>query len=422
MYPNSITYTIPSGGLLQTIDLSQLVDEYFITSNGVQTLSGSVSINPIGTATGDLTIIRWGAKLLLNGNTVNVFGKNLDQEMVMQNLRIEAKYDVLNSQWDVVILEDASGFPFGVAGVKKTTLDGTNNTINLVWGIDCNVQRFVTLGVLTLAAGITISGSGTPIAGAKFVLIWDAKCTYSGGNTVTLGDVMLSALESVSGLVIAETTFDGTNWITQVLDRYGIDKFRILGDSGDTVPDFLQGKIEDSIAYDNTNKKIHLQGDPPTIADGYWGLVGSVYGFYPMPAAQLLQATLTIQHADILLLNGTPLNIIASPGAGLAIDVIHASIQAKGLLGVFTPYTTNTKLLIITDTAGDEQLNDSTALVTNTDFTLNGMVVHTPAVSPPSQLVANKGVNIMVAGANPGGGLAGNTITFNVMYRIIPII
>jgi len=93
-----------------------------------------------------------------------VFGANIDQEMAMNDLRIECKYDSVSASWGVIVLEDMTGLPLGVFGVEERTWDAGGGTVNLVYGIDKSYQRIT--GTAALGASWVIQGSGTPTAGS----------------------------------------------------------------------------------------------------------------------------------------------------------------------------------------------------------------------------------------------------------------
>jgi hypothetical protein len=63
-------------------------------------------------------------------------------------------------------------------------------------------------------------------------------------------------------------------------------------------------------------------------------------------------AKLTIATADVLTLNTTPIEIVAAPGAGYAIEVISASMK---MVYNSATYSTNTSLELLTAGATDSQ-------------------------------------------------------------------
>ncbi len=131
---------------------------------------------------------------------------------------------------------------------------------------------------------------------------------------------------------------------------------------------------------------------------------------------QLLCTSLTVTHANILLLNGTPQQLVAAPGAGKAIYCDKAYVKCDYSGGVV--YATNTQLIILAN-GGREQLR-SNSLNYNVDryaiFENNG----TPAAGQ-DQIIENTDVMLSVATGNPTGGAAGNEITVTLYYYIINI-
>lgn len=131
------------------------------------------------------------------------------------------------------------------------------------------------------------------------------------------------------------------------------------------------------------------------------------------------QKSLEMSTAQVLALFTTPRQIIASPGAGKAIQVISAFARIPTYGGVI--YATNTTLLLNTTTGiGTEAqaLNDQMLLcagAVSKQFTTQA-----GQVSATSQLHANEPLLVSVLNGNPTAG--NSNIEVYVAYRIITLI
>lgn len=134
-----------------------------------------------------------------------------------------------------------------------------------------------------------------------------------------------------------------------------------------------------------------------------------------LDAAAIYSAELDITTAQVLALNGTPLEIVAAPGAGYAIAVIGASFKSTFNS---VAYATNTNLMLITDTATSEQFNYSTGLAF-TVSTHKQMVVKSAGAVGLTQLIENKALQVKVETGDPTAGNSG--IKIYITYRIITL-
>ena len=160
MIPTYVEYSIVAGGLLQSIDLDALVDEYYIKSVGTITLTGPVSIIPDAGDTpinGEVTKFRWGSPCILNGNTIDVYGRELTQKESLSKLIIECRYN--GASWDVYVSPDTKA---ALADeVKRNTWDGTGDTVDLVPGIDARTQVYITAVPVAAIASYALVAFGT---------------------------------------------------------------------------------------------------------------------------------------------------------------------------------------------------------------------------------------------------------------------
>ena len=125
-------------------------------------------------------------------------------------------------------------------------------------------------------------------------------------------------------------------------------------------------------------------------------------------------AKLTIATADVLHLNTTPIEIVAAPGAGYAIEVISASMN---MVYVSATYATNTSLELITAGATNSQ---ASTVIKNSASTIRRFAdATTLASATATQLVDNAALNVTVASGDPTAG--DSDITVYVTYRIITL-
>ena len=125
-------------------------------------------------------------------------------------------------------------------------------------------------------------------------------------------------------------------------------------------------------------------------------------------------AKLTIATADVLHLNTTPIEIVAAPGAGYAIEVISASMK---MVYVSATYATNTSLELITAGATNSQ---ASTVIKNSASTIRRFAdATTLASATATQLVENAALNVTVASGDPTAG--DSDITVYVTYRIITL-
>lgn len=126
-------------------------------------------------------------------------------------------------------------------------------------------------------------------------------------------------------------------------------------------------------------------------------------------------ASLTIPTASVLTLYATPLEIVAAPGAGYAIQVISASFK---LTYNSVAYATNTGLQLIADTATISQMKTNTCI----DSTATQHIIFEgvpAATASDTQVIENKSLKVQVPTGNPTAG--NSDITVYVCYRLITL-
>ncbi len=130
------------------------------------------------------------------------------------------------------------------------------------------------------------------------------------------------------------------------------------------------------------------------------------------------EATKLIESRDVVTLNGSPIELVAAPGSGKAIEVISWTAQAVTTAG-FTAYDTNITLVLITDTAASEQAQNKQVLISTVARISRGIVIETRGGTATTQLVDNKALTVSV---NTGEALNGNfDLKIFITYRIITL-
>lgn len=127
------------------------------------------------------------------------------------------------------------------------------------------------------------------------------------------------------------------------------------------------------------------------------------------------KASLTITTAQILVLNGTPLTIVAATGAGTAIEVISASaLMTYNSIA----YATNTSLQLINTGATASQMQNTACLVGTVTKTTK-FTSGTAAAAGETQILTNTALQVKVATGNPTAG--NSDITVYVFYRVVTL-
>lgn len=126
-------------------------------------------------------------------------------------------------------------------------------------------------------------------------------------------------------------------------------------------------------------------------------------------------ASLSIASADVLTLNSIPVELVAAPGAGYAIEVISASTK---LVYVSAAYATNTNLQLLTSGATNAQFDDGKVL-TATVSTHWKFEALQPTSATDTQLIENAALNVSVATGDPITG--DSDIEVFVLYRLIAV-
>ena len=125
-------------------------------------------------------------------------------------------------------------------------------------------------------------------------------------------------------------------------------------------------------------------------------------------------ASLSIASADVLTLNSIPVELVAAPGAGYAIEVISASVN---LVFASAAYATNTTLQLIINGATSAQVQGTILNATLSKIAKFSTVVSVSAGT--TQIIENAALNVSVATGDPITG--DSDIEVFVLYRLIAV-
>lgn len=112
-------------------------------------------------------------------------------------------------------------------------------------------------------------------------------------------------------------------------------------------------------------------------------------------------ASVTLSSAQILALNGTPIQIVASPGGGSSIKGAWLEVEQTF---VTTPYATNIDLQVYTETASIAQFSCSCLNFSVSRIFILALLVNISPGASDTQIIQNKGIFVTVSGGNPTGG------------------
>lgn len=300
--------------------------------------------------------------------------------------------------------------------IEITALGGS---VNLNVAGHYNYYVIETTGAVVLAGDYTIAPTGVPQDGTEIVIKFLGTIDVSSAKVVIIGRTTLQSEIDNHSEVHCYYDSGLAAWTISVFTPGNASYFgKVYADSTDPIANYLSGKVRYSIEENVASHKIQLLNDQdtPGVHKVYGTNAAGVKG-WQNGLDNIYFASLTIVDADILLLNGTPLEIIASPGVGYAIEVLKCYGKTTTWT---TPYATNTNLRIITDTASRAQASSTFAITSSTNRIINiaNSVVTNAA---QTQIIENKGLYVDVETGNPTGGDIYNVLTLGVVYRILSV-
>lgn len=221
-HENTLFFEVSSGGGTDNVNYEEALN-YIVT--GTATLTSSYTIQPNATPSVPVTIrIAYNANLILDGNSVTVFGKALTaQQALLGNTVIWATYNTSPgaSGWIVTVEESSSNGARRHDGAATTTYSGSGAlSVNLNSNIDKKFQLLAGSGV-TLVGNISYQGSGSPKDGDEFY-VHVTGTFVPNGKTITLFGVTLTDDEAITGGITVHAYYDAAHsvWVAQKYPTY----------------------------------------------------------------------------------------------------------------------------------------------------------------------------------------------------------
>ena len=124
-------------------------------------------------------------------------------------------------------------------------------------------------------------------------------------------------------------------------------------------------------------------------------------------------ASLSIASADVLTLNSIPVELVAAPGAGYAIEVINASLK---MVYNSVAYATNTSVQLLVSGAAQYQSAFNGSVLSSASSTFNSIGKSALA---GTNVIENAALNVTVGTGDPTAG--DSDIEIFVLYRLIAV-
>jgi hypothetical protein len=124
-----------------------------------------------------------------------------------------------------------------------------------------------------------------------------------------------------------------------------------------------------------------------------------------------------LSNADVLALNGTPIQIVAA--TGVATEIIMPIVATMAYTRAVASYATNTEIDLIHDTSSQSLMDSDIGAGASTFAPFENTSYPTPS---GNVFIANKDLNIFAPVGNPTGGNAGSSILVTVLYTIMSVI
>jgi len=277
-------------------------------------------------------------------------------------------------------------------------------------------------GSPTLTSGYTVTVDPTDaIAGDQGWISGTGSAIDINGNTLTICGYSINAAIALTGAWKVTWSYDGSNlhynldinpqvadWVTtSMIAPLAVDTAALAADSV-TSAKIVDGTIVtadlDPAGIDANTVLTPASISAPLLDASLNTALGS----------GLKTATLSLSAAQINVLNGTPITIVAAAGSGVYLEAVSA-------VAVFTwnsvVYLTNLQLNVRTDTAAAPQLICPDIIGEASD-TAWKFTEYTPVLSQP-QLIPNKALVVEVDSGDPTNS-GDSTVFIYLLYRQYP--
>lgn len=312
---------------------------------------------------------------------------------------------------------------------------------------------YITSGTLSLAGAYSFDFSGGSLAEGDSIRIWcDLTNLDLNGNTCTIASVSIPQRILSAGKFYVDVRCyndKGRGVLVTSLDYAGvIDDAALATDSVTTnkiadnavtlakiqdftgrgylmrggaagAPEFFKASTSGNILIgDGTDiTSVPVSGDATISSAGVLTIGAGVIeeSMLAFTLDSYLTASYTLSSTEILALNGTPITIIAAPGANKYIEIISATAYMNFDTAA---YATNTTLQILCKNADVAILQNTSALISTVDKVVT-FVAPTAATAGQTQIILNTEVQLKVATGNPTAGAGSCKV--DVTYRIVTV-
>lgn len=310
-------------------------------------------------------------------------------------------------------------------------------------------------GSVTLLANVTIGPTGTPTEGLRYTFDYKGD-VIAGAFSISIFSKTLSTAEALAKYTITCTYTNGAWDVLLLLSnnnganpsvsgaeiQAGTIPSASMDSSGVALSEIANASGEGMLIVSNSsNVRVDLDASTTgafPVGDGNTPVMRTMSGDVTLSSIavatiannvispekltftienNILSAKLSITSAQVLVLSGTPLEIVPTPGTGKFIEVISAFTRLATYGG--TPYATNTILELGNAGASTDQMKDSDALI-STVARITKFKEDSPASTSDTQGIENTPLNIAVKTANPTAG--NSDIEIYVVYRIVDLI
>lgn len=289
----------------------------------------------------------------------------------------------------------ASGFATPVQGVELAAMP-TNGTVNIEPGVDKGY--YVVGGNPALFGSVVYQIDPSPatpyLDGDSVTLDYIATAT-PGVNNVTIFGVTLTPTQASSGNVVVTTTYDlsSTTWYTTLVTK---------SNGRDLVDTTQLATKENSL------------GNPAI--DGYI-LSSTAAGVrsWVTPNGGMQSTTIFVPSAQILALGTNPIQLIGTPGAGYAIEIVSVVYNYKFNT---TPYAGGVDIDMMTTSTILNTFSGS-PLASVANFIISSFANGSGYTYAGGDMLENSAV-FLTTGSNPTGG--DGDLQVSILYRIISVL
>ncbi len=317
------------------------------------------------------------------------------------------------------------------------------------------IYRLYTTSAVVLLADASFNFVGTPTLGMSINIIYEGGVATGAGYFVFINGNSIGA-QQLNSVLLINLFYNGSSWDFTILnngyfgsvpningkliipgtlglanDPYGVNTIAVnklvdavargyalrAGASGvwESFNAVAAGQLLLGDGTDLTSQAmsghVHINGGGVTTIQPAV-ITPAMLAFTPMT---YYEVQISLSSAQILLLNGTPQTIIASPGSGFYIEVIAAS---SVMTFVSAAYTTNVTMQLLNVGADIAQLQDAAALIATVTKTTK-FVQTTPPTAGQTQILPATALQLKVASGNPAVG--DGTLKVHVIYRIVTV-